>query len=258
METSILPITTSSSTPSCLLTARNLLTFCSGYGDEAAAEIDDAVDHYFRECVAAGPEYCALVDKNQTAAQLHQEFDNFLTTLKNLGDGDATWYKFLNSFVGALKQPSSFAQLSNGTKLSYGQVPSKNAKRQTADFVPTSAAAAENAQGNVLFAITCAEYLGPRVATVDNFRIARDLYEKRSVYGGDGSLLSIFYACMGWETKAADEFTAPLTNVKTKNPVLFVNSLYDPVTPVVSARNASAGFVGSAVLVSDGAGVSIL
>jgi len=44
--------------------------------------------------------------------------------------------------------------------------------------------------------------------------------------------------------------------VKTKNPVLLIGSTYDPVTPIASAHNVSAGFEGSVVLERGGFGVS--
>jgi len=44
--------------------------------------------------------------------------------------------------------------------------------------------------------------------------------------------------------------------VRTKNPVLLVGQTYDPVTPMASARNISAGFEGSVVLEVMGFGVS--
>lgn len=89
------------------------------------------------------------------------------------------------------------------------------------------------------------------------FKRYRDIYKARSSYAGDGGLLWILYMCSAWQTKAKDQFSASLTGVNTRNPVLFVNTIYDPVTPLISAENSSAGFVGSGVLVSNGAGVSI-
>ncbi|KAF2155441.1 alpha/beta-hydrolase [Myriangium duriaei CBS 260.36] len=43
-------------------------------------------------------------------------------------------------------------------------------------------------------------------------------------------------------------------NIATRHPALFVGNTFDPVTPLASARNASAGFVGSEVLVQNGYG----
>ena len=55
---------------------------------------------------------------------------------------------------------------------------------------------------------------------------------------------------------AKERYTGGFSDIKTKNPLLFVGNTYDPLTPFVSAQNASAAFEGSVVLQHDGYGVS--
>lgn len=62
--------------------------------------------------------------------------------------------------------------------------------------------------------------------------------------------------CAQWKFSAAERYTGNFT-AKTKNPMLFIGNTYDPLTPLVSARNASAGFEGSVVLQHNGYGVRI-
>ena len=55
--------------------------------------------------------------------------------------------------------------------------------------------------------------------------------------------------------QAKERYTAGFDNIRTKNPFLFVGSPFDPLTPLASARNVSAGFEGSVVLQHNGYGV---
>ena len=59
-----------------------------------------------------------------------------------------------------------------------------------------------------------------------------------------------------WRFKAKGGYQGAFCDVRTRNPVLFVGNTFDPLTPLISARNASAGFVGSVVLEHGGHGVS--
>ena len=63
--------------------------------------------------------------------------------------------------------------------------------------------------------------------------------------------------CLQWPF-AAKERPAPDTfrDVRTRRPLLIIGNTYDPVTPLVSARNTSASFPGSVLLQHDGYGVS--
>jgi hypothetical protein len=54
--------------------------------------------------------------------------------------------------------------------------------------------------------------------------------------------------------QAKERYTGGFEDLKTKNPLLFIGSPFDPITPLPSARNASAGFMGSVVLQHDGYG----
>lgn len=62
--------------------------------------------------------------------------------------------------------------------------------------------------------------------------------------------------CGQWKVHAKGAYTGDF-QVKTRNPLLFVSNRYDPVTPLISARNMSQGFEGSGLLVQEGHGVSL-
>jgi pimeloyl-ACP methyl ester carboxylesterase len=56
-----------------------------------------------------------------------------------------------------------------------------------------------------------------------------------------------------WKMPAKEQFYGEF-KAKTKNPILYVNGEYDPVTPLVAAQRASKGFEGSRVLSHGGYG----
>jgi TAP-like protein len=62
------------------------------------------------------------------------------------------------------------------------------------------------------------------------------------------------WRCAAWKMDAKEKYTGKFS-AKTKFPILLVGGAYDPVTPLVSAFNTSAGFEDSVVLTHRGYGV---
>lgn len=60
--------------------------------------------------------------------------------------------------------------------------------------------------------------------------------------------------CAQWRMAAKERYGGDF-QVRTKNPILLIGNSFDPVTPLVSARNVSSGFEGSVVLQHDAYGV---
>lgn len=65
----------------------------------------------------------------------------------------------------------------------------------------------------------------------------------------------VFSWCANWKFQAKERYSGNF-DVKTRNPILIIGNTYDPVTPLVSARNVSQTFEGSVLLQHDGYGVS--
>jgi hypothetical protein len=63
--------------------------------------------------------------------------------------------------------------------------------------------------------------------------------------------------CAQWRMPAKERYEGGF-EVQTKGRVLVIGNKGDPVTPLASARNVSAGLVGSVVLEHGGYGVSLL
>jgi hypothetical protein len=64
-----------------------------------------------------------------------------------------------------------------------------------------------------------------------------------------------FWTCQRWRFEPAERFEGK-SMVRTRNPILFVNSVFDPITPMIAAERATAKFEGSALLKTTGHGVS--
>lgn len=102
-------------------------------------------------------------------------------------------------------------------------------------------------------AIRCADSTF-RADTLDEVRPMVAKLDSLSYLFGDTYTAS-FIACARWKVKGKEQYTGDY-KAKTKNPMLIIGSPYDVRTPLVSAKNVSAGFEGSVVLQHNGLGVS--
>lgn len=131
------------------------------------------------------------------------------------------------------------------------------------NFDPSEAKPEEDEQDNALYGVTCSD---------NRFRIAnpdeddyRDLLQKylgRSKYAGDAAT-SIIFTCLPWITESDDQDFQTASQgfggiTTSPNPILYVQTKYDPVTPLASGNAASGFFPNSQIYVSEGMGVSIL
>lgn len=82
----------------------------------------------------------------------------------------------------------------------------------------------------------------------------QDKYDMTDIYGD--VYIAFDTNCAQWKFQAKEIYDGDF-QVKTKNPVLFAGNTFDPLTPLVSAKNMSSGFEGSAVLQHNGYGHGI-
>ncbi|GAM86954.1 hypothetical protein ANO11243_049750 [Dothideomycetidae sp. 11243] len=103
-----------------------------------------------------------------------------------------------------------------------------------------------------LYGIQCGDNTF-RVDTLEEITpLVEFLYDQSSIAGDLWTVIPM--TCARWPFAAKERVNTDWTNIKTRNPILFVGNVFDPVTPLASARNASAGFVDSDVLVQNGYG----
>jgi hypothetical protein len=85
--------------------------------------------------------------------------------------------------------------------------------------------------------------------------LVHEFYEQ-GWFAGDVLTVPQPLTCPQWRVSAKEVYSGGFQNITTRQPILFIGNTFDPVSPLVSARNASAAFVGSEVLVQNGYGVS--
>lgn len=108
--------------------------------------------------------------------------------------------------------------------------------------------------GQPLVGIHCSDN-DARVSTLEEYLpSAEKLHRTSRIMAPADSFLA--KTCPQWKIEPKERYKGDF-NVKTKNPVLFVGNTWDGHTPLVSAKNVSAGFEGSRVLEVRGWGVCI-
>lgn len=110
-------------------------------------------------------------------------------------------------------------------------------------------------QKQAIIGITC----GDRVAkggSPATYSQLENAYKQKLKYSYDISFAGQF-ECTVWEQTAAERFEGSFANIKTKHPILIVNTPYDPVTPAISAEASRKAFLKSKLVMSNGVGVSI-
>lgn len=244
-----------------------------GNGDESVADVDRAVEHFFEECSKAGPPKCNLTTARgkPSGNQLEAQFNEYLNILF---DRDVSeWYTAKGEIFQLMRSPSGWNDYADGLAklkdwkdagraLGAAKNPTMRRKRQAsvtaADLGQAEALA--GAQNNALAAISCSDYQGKKAGTLNDFNNLVGIWNNRSYYGGD-QLVTLQLQCIVWDTDAREQYPGPYSNpqaqVKTKNPILFVNGRFDPVTPLISAESSAKGFAGAVVLKSNGTGVSL-
>ena len=236
-------------------------------GTETVADYDRGLIYFFESCALAGPSECALAEDGMSGEQLLARYWDFYNNVRyekmtTSLDGEPADY---NDILDAMFQiifegrtdydiyiPKLVAYYENrqNTSLSVS-----NTRRQTIDPQPFNPATAKHGIGATLIAITCGD--GIRFSDVNGgtFRAYQDIWQAESTYGYE-KYIALLQGCSTWQVDALEKPVAPFVDIKTRNPILFVQNPFDPVTPLISAQNSSAGFVGSGVLKHYGTGVS--
>ncbi|CAI4212347.1 unnamed protein product [Parascedosporium putredinis] len=98
-------------------------------------------------------------------------------------------------------------------------------------------------------------FFGPGAAALSDLDAIEEEFRQESKLFPGFARGYYVYACALWPFEAKERYEGDF-HVKTKNPLLFIGNTYDPVTPLASAKNMSAGFEGSVVLQHNGFGPS--
>ncbi|EJT79105.1 hypothetical protein GGTG_04194 [Gaeumannomyces tritici R3-111a-1] len=241
---------------------------------------DESFRRILAECVKAGPARCALAGRNNgaaTASQIEKDIYGLFERLKH------SPLPLPQSLVNYASAPAAVVDYSNlkGLVFSTLYVPAFFPKmaagldallRWDGDSTNVdvasfgdwrdelTAAFAGVVSNEALQGIRCGDKdpaTRAGIRTLEDAMPAIERVASLSRLMGNGSIHgSITMPCARWRLNGARERYNGDFRVRTKYPVLVVNPTWDPVTPLVSAKNVSAGFEGSVLLQRDGFGHS--
>lgn len=208
----------------------------------------------FSGCMAA-PDNCALAAGAVSASQLQSNVTDFIENLKfnpiplytEDGSTVVTYGQVKSAIFSATYAPrrwprlaQALSELINGNTTGYLEV--------------LSTMSGSGGDSEALLGIACGEQ-SLRTDNLTSLDPLLDAIGESSQWGGLDFGSANLLSCARWKEEANEVYSGNFS-VTTKNPVLLVGNSYDPVTPLVSAMNTSAGFEGSVVLHHNGYGVS--
>ncbi|KAK5746409.1 hypothetical protein LTR17_000789 [Elasticomyces elasticus] len=231
---------------------------------EMVTDADAAFTAFLSECIAAGSAQCALASTGLSALDLEITIRDLIESTKynpipfppETSQFDALWggsvldfSAFKNMIALALYSPTSFPVMASGLAgLMQGNMTAMAAWRKLLS------GARYGFEVEALQGIRCSDHR-KRATSVEE--VLPEIEEARRIswYGGNAAFDHSMFTmpCANWRFDAKERYEGNF-QVKTRNPVLLVGTTYDPVTPMVSARNVSATFEGSAVLEVKGFG----
>jgi hypothetical protein len=210
--------------------------------------VDDVFRGFCQACVSARDE-CPLAG-DLSAEQLEEMLYDYFETLRfnpvpllsqNFpGGGLPVDYSIIKgSILALLNFPSAWPLIANGIAATIAGSP----PLEIAGEVPPQ---------DALSGIKCSDVL----TRLDNYTDWSPQAEARlglSRFAGDLAW-EVAYRCGQWKLPAKERYDGDF-RVRTKNPVLLIGNTFDPVTPLVSARNVSETLEGSVLLQQDSYGV---
>jgi pimeloyl-ACP methyl ester carboxylesterase len=198
------------------------------------------LDAFFDRCVQAGPK-CAF-----SAGNPRQKFADLVAGLSQGPVGGTTLPALLQSVDSALQQTGRWARLGQTLAGLYSAARPQGAAAANPPMLDPYV----TTHSPGFLAVQCLDSDNPqdrasyqRLAPAENQRVP---------YFGTGSVFSMAQ-CVGWPAHDGDRYVGPW-NRPRQNPILIVNTRFDPATPLQDAE-AAAGQLGDAqVLTVDGYG----
>ncbi|KXX73109.1 Tripeptidyl aminopeptidase [Madurella mycetomatis] len=213
---------------------------------------DSAFRAILAECIRVGPEKCALASVNSTAAELEDTLFSFAETFKAspMAAGSSVIdYRLIRELLFVVvKYPSDIANaavhinnLLTGTNLT-----------AVAEYYNDLMAGLAAGNDDAVWGIKCSDTFPRYEDLVGIIPDVERMLESSELFGN--LIASLATQCATWPFVAKERYDGPFEGIRTPTPVLFIGNTYDPVTPVVSAKNMSAGFEGSVVVEQRGFG----
>jgi hypothetical protein len=200
------------------------------------------------------PERCPLIKHGATPAEVSEKLDRVFDDIKlnpiPIKNGLVTYTSLRNYIMGNLYWAVRYPNVA----IVLDAVLSRNTTTLAA-YVPSASEAPDTGSTEAIIGIRCSD----KFLRTDDVNDVLPEYNRtyaNSALFGDATTSTIKY-CSRWGFKAKERYSGDF-QVKPAFPPLLVNNRHDPITPLRSAHNVSAGFEGSVVLESTGFGVSSL
>ncbi|KAK1138264.1 hypothetical protein N8T08_003212 [Aspergillus melleus] len=220
---------------------------------ELFADSDKVLRGLFAGCVDASDQ-CPL-GRNTTADELEERFYATLdkikyapypVTLPGLGPQIIDYTTVKSRIFSDLYSPTLWP-----TTASFIDGLINGNQTAIAEYLAIKLSQPSGMEDEAQFGIKCSDAFNSGSSPEDIARTIQGRHEA-SRFGGDTADI-VPMICAHWKLAPKDRYSGDF-RVKTKAPVLFIGNTFDPVTPLVSARNVSATFEGSVVLQHDGYG----
>ncbi|KAI5863686.1 TAP-like protein-domain-containing protein [Durotheca rogersii] len=227
----------------------NVHEYYHSFGEpEFLASADDTFREFLSGCVKA-PENCPLA-RNHTAQELEQIMTDLFAAVREQpvsyrGEAVIDYTLFKGFIFSSLYRPSSWPQLSAGID----QIVHENNWDTLVAFALGPGIPQED---QAILGIRCGDK-GPRSDHLSDLSDVLSRFIKTSQWFWDWAWGYWVLPCAQWKFEAKERYEGDF-HVRTKNPLLFVGNTWDPVTPLVSAKNVSSGFEGSVLLQHNGHG----
>ncbi|VUC34024.1 unnamed protein product [Clonostachys rosea] len=217
---------------------------------ETLVDADATFEGFCKGCVE-NPDVCPLA-KNQTAEQLQESIYTFLEQLRlnpiPTPQGSLLDYSTVKGallYVN-LKFPSLWPSIAKKLDaLMNGSLPTGIGGGDSSTVSPSSP--------DALYGIKCGDTFTENQTLEDVLPILESRINGNRI-AGEVNAPSI---CANWKIRAKERYSGDF-RVKPLNPALIIGNTYDPVTPLVSARNVSETFEGSVLLQHDSYGHTTL
>ncbi|KAF5022487.1 hypothetical protein F66182_5459 [Fusarium sp. NRRL 66182] len=243
-----------------MLLDANLLAddYLAGAWSGATQDAEKSLLHLFDECIQAGPALCSLAGNRTTADDLLKTFNGILREGIDLEIPGAEGYS--RSAKTALFKYLIFADLYGPAKYAGAVARIEAALEGNATAIwasETGLISSWNPFGeNALHAVSCSDAVF-RAGNPD------ELFSMYQAHLAQGSFADSpapdRLICGRWRFTAAEQADSnKLRRVKTASPVLFINGIYDPITPLSNAWEISARFPESRVVVHEGVGHGVI
>lgn len=227
----------------------------AGTWKSSTKDTEKAILHFFSNCIAAGPQSCSLASNYSTIKSLVDAYnelqrlyheDDILSHSIGKESSKEDWFE--RSVFAHLYSVARYPELVSRLK---GALEGN----ETAAFLPIDNRTNSRDRSAFLM-IACGDSSFRADSPDDLF----SFYQAQLNQGPFGDTVALNrFQCARWKFRAAEQVNLnSLLRIKPDRPVLIVNGIYDPVTPLISAWEVSTRFPGSRVVVHEGAGVSLL